>query len=423
MRTIYTLLSCLAMPFVMLRLLWRSRLQPAYRYRWNERFARYHVPALSSSIWVHTVSVGEFMAALPMLKQLRQRHPNVSLVITTTTPTGSAQVRKHFGDDVTHVYLPYDLPWLVRRFLKHMKPKIAVIMETELWPNVLHGCYQNNVPIMLANARLSQRSKEGYARIAGVARNMLRCMTAVASQCQADGDRFVDLGLPRERLQVLGNIKFDVALPEGLDEQVASLRQSWGGDQRMVLTVASTHDGEELHIISLLKALREAGYSQVLVVLVPRHPDRFDRVYQLCADAGFKVSRRSQGEPITADTDILLGDTMGEMKLFCAASDMAFFGGSIKPIGGHNLIEAAIFGVPVLSGHHMQNFVALRDMLLEKDALLISDNDQQLLDNCRRLIDSAQLRHAMGQRARDVVMANQGALKRHLDCIDHLLQK
>ncbi len=422
MRKIYTLILYIAVPFILLRLLWRSRRQRAYRYRWAERFARYSIAPLSGSIWVHTVSVGEFMAALPMLRQIQQRHPDKTLVITTTTPTGSAQVVKHFGDKVTHVYMPYDIPRLVRRFLAHMKPDLAIIMETELWPNVLHTLKQQGVPVMLANARLSQRSKEGYSRIANVVRGMLNSISVVAAQCQADGDRFVQLGLPRSHLQVLGNIKFDVAIPPGLTEQAKQLRQNWQADERIVLTVASTHEGEEPHVLSMLRALREVGYSQVLMVLVPRHPDRFDRVNQLCLDAGFKVSRRSLQQPVDAKTDIVLGDTMGEMKLFCAASDMAFFGGSIVPIGGHNMIEAAIFGVPVLSGHHMQNFVALRDMLLAKQALLVSENDQQLVKNCRELIDAPELRQQMGERGRQVVMANQGALERHLDCIDQLLK-
>lgn len=422
MRKIYTLLLYVAVPFIMLRLLWRSRQQRAYRHRWSERFGHYDFARLESSIWVHTVSVGEFMAALPMIKQIKQRHPDLPLVITTTTPTGSEQVVKHFGDDVYHVYTPYDLPYVVKRFLRHMKPRIAIIMETEWWPNLLHLVKQRHIPILLANARLSERSKNGYARIAGLASQMLNCMTMVAAQSQADGQRFVDLGLPSNRLNVAGNIKFDVTIPEGLQDSAAALRQAWGGDKRIVLTVASTHEGEEPTLLKMLKALHQDAFKHVLLVLVPRHPDRFDRVYQLCVDAGFSVSRRSQQQPVNDNTDIVLADTMGEMKLLCAASDMAFFGGSIVPVGGHNMIEAAIFGVPVLSGHHLHNFVALRDMLLAKDALLVSDNVEQLTEQCKQLASDAQLRHDMGQRAQAVILANQGALNRHLDSIDQLLQ-
>lgn len=423
MKRLYTVLLSLALPAVLLRLLWRSRKQIAYRYRFSERLGFYRCAPVKHSLWFHTVSVGEFLTALPLIKALQQRYPDKPLVVTTTTPTASSLVQKHLGDQATHVYTPYDLPWILKRFLKHMQPDVVVIMETELWPNLLYQVAKQDIPLLLANARLSERSKRGYSRIAKVAASMMQQFSLLLAQNPVDGQRFVDLGLPVERLRIAGNIKFDVTVPEGIAQQAQQLRQQWQAESRIVITVASTHDGEEALILKALATLHGMGYRQrVLLLLVPRHPDRFDDVYRLCIHAGFKVARRSSDEPVTADADIALGDTLGEMKLFCAASDMAFFGGSFVPIGGHNLIEAAMFAKPVLSGAHMHNFALLREQLLAKQALMIAENPDELADCCRRLIDDEALRRDMGLRAQQVVEANRGALRKHLDCISELIQ-
>ncbi|MDF1654109.1 MAG: lipid IV(A) 3-deoxy-D-manno-octulosonic acid transferase [Coxiellaceae bacterium] len=423
MRKIYSLLLYVAVPFIMLRLLLRSRNLPAYRYRWGERFARYDFPPVKQSIWLHAVSVGEFMAALPMIKQLRKRYPQMTLVVTTTTPTGSEQVLKHFGKDVVHIYTPYDLPSVVNRFLSHMNPAMAIIMETEWWPNLLHYIKKRNIPLMLANARLSQRSADGYARIGGLANQMLSCFSVVAAQSEADGQRFVGLGLPKKNLNVAGNIKFDITVPDELLQKGQQLRQSWGGDSRKVLAVASTHEGEEEHVLAMFRELKQQGYNDLLLVLVPRHTDRFDRVFKMCKDAGFNTKRRSLDDAVTEDTDIFLGDTLGEMKLFLSASDMAFVAGSIGTTGGHNLIEPAILGIPVMTGHVLHNFIAVRDMLKQADAVLISHNHEERVAQCKQLLDDAELCHQMGQRGQQVILSNQGALERHLQQIDSLIKK
>lgn len=422
MKRLYTFLLSLALPAVLLRLLWRSRKQKAYRYRLGERLGFYSCPRIKHSLWFHTVSVGEFLTAMPLIKALQQRYPDRPVVVTTTTPTASSLVQKHLGDQVTHVYTPYDLPWILGRFLRHMQPEVVVIVETELWPNLLSAVSKRGIPLLLANARLSERSKRGYSRISKVAASMMQQFSLLLAQNAVDGQRFVDLGLPQARLRVAGNIKFDVTVPEGVEQRAQQLRQQWRADSRIIITVASTHDGEEALILKALAALHDKGYRQrVLMLLVPRHPDRFDEVYRLCSNAGFNVSRRSANQSVEADTDIALGDTLGEMQLFCAASDMAFFGGSFVPVGGHNLIEAAMFAKPVLSGPHMHNFALLREQLLASQALMIAQDPMELADQCRQLIDDAGLRQAMGLRAQQVVEANRGALQVHVDCIAELL--
>jgi 3-deoxy-D-manno-octulosonic-acid transferase len=414
MRQIYTILLYLATPFIMLRLLWRAKAQPAYAKRWGERFGRYKTPAINNSIWLHAVSVGEFIAAKPMITRLLTQYPDKPLVITTTTPTGSAEVMKHFKGQVTHVYLPYDLPAVIRRFLKHMQPVQAIIMETELWPNLLHETHKAGIPIMLANARLSVRSEKGYARLGSLTRAMMQCMTVVAAQSAADGARFVSLGVPASRMQAVGNIKFDLNIAADLKEAGLALRAPWG--DRAVLIAASTHDGEEalvLHVFSVLKK----KHPGLLLIIVPRHPERFDKVHKLCVDAFAHVARRSQNDLVDETTDVLLGDTMGEMMLFYAASDIAFVAGSIKPVGGHNLIEPAVLGLPVLSGYHLHNFIAIRDLLIEADALLVSRNQDELYSQIERLLNDPDMAKAMGQRGAVVVQKNQGALDRHLALI------
>jgi 3-deoxy-D-manno-octulosonic-acid transferase len=417
MRYLYTLISYLAVPFVLARVLWRSRKLVGYRQRLAERFGYYRLAPLQESIWVHTVSVGEFMAALPMIKALLERYPQCSLVVTTTTPTGSEQVLKHFSAQVVHVYTPYDLPGTVKRFFEKMRPRVGIIMETELWPNLLHEAKLRGIPLMLANARLSARSCANYAKVSSVARDMLCCFRKVAAQCQADGDRFVSLGLPASALAVTGNIKFDVEVPVELLAMGRQLKAEWG--PRFVLTVASTHEGEEVIVLRLFEQLKKA-FPQLLLLLVPRHPDRFDKVAELCQGAGLSIARRSQQDEVSEQTDVLLGDTMGELKLFFAASDLVLMGGSLVPIGGHNFIEPSIVGVPCVSGHYLHNFVAVRDMLLAENALLVADDEATLLAHCQALIQDDSRRMAMGERARAVVMKNQGALQRHLDLIADL---
>lgn len=414
MRYLYTLLLYLAMPFVMLRLLWRSRKVTGYRKRWPERFG--YIPAVKGkSIWIHAVSVGETLAAIALIKTLLTRHPDYTVIVTTTTPTGSEQVLKNFKDQVHHVYSPMDLPTVINRFLDRCHPDLCIIMETELWPNLLHCIHARNIPVLLANARLSERSCRGYQRIAAITREMLSHISLVAAQSTLDGERFAALGLDRQKLLVTGNIKFDLQLPQSLLAEGKQLRSHWGN--RPTLIAASTHEGEETIVLNAFKKIREQ-YADALLILVPRHPDRFKRVAKLCQAEQFTIAQRSLKQLPDTHTDILLGDTMGELRLLYAASDIAFVGGSIVPVGGHNLIEPAIIGLPILTGHHLHNFIAISQLLKDANAVIIVENENMITDAIIKLLNDKSFSAAMGQRAYDVCAANTGALERHLQWIE-----
>ncbi len=413
MRRLYTILLYVATPFVLLRLLLRSRRNPAYRRRWAERFA-FIPPAANKSIWLHSVSLGETIAATPLIKALLEAYPQYTIVITTMTPSGSAHVTKQFGDRVMHTYVPYDLPSVVNRFLKRTKPAIAIIMETELWPNLIHCLRQQHIPIMIANARLSQRSCKGYQRIRTLARQMMESITIVAAQSPLDGEHFKALGLSDKQLLISGNIKFDIDIPETLKEDGQKLKDAW--HQRPSFVAASTHEGEEAIILQAFKKIR-AKHSDALLILVPRHPERFDKIAQLCQKEGYQIARRSLKQLPDDNTAIFLGDTLGELKLFYAAADVAFVGGSFVPVGGHNLIEPAALGLPVISGPHLHNFLAVKALLENANALTLANNAEELAAAVNLLFSDHALKLQLGERALAVSLANTGALQKHLNWI------
>ena len=415
-RLLYTLLIYLCLPLILLRLLWRGRRAPAYRRRWGERFGL--VERLADTppvIWVHAVSVGETIAAAPLVRRLQQQYPESIVLVTTMTPTGSAQVKKVFGNSVRHCYAPYDMPDAIARFLNRVHPTILVIMETELWPNLIHACHRRAIPVVLANARLSAKSAAGYAKIKYLAQPMLDKLTVIGAQTQADGERFIGLGVGRDALEVTGNIKFDLQLDEQLRDKAGLLKKQWqGSDNRPVWLVASTHRGEDEII---LEAFREVLEQQpdVLLVLVPRHPERFDEVAALCTTGGYSMQRRSeaQGDDMTAldgRVQIVLGDTMGELLRFCGASDITFVGGSLVAVGGHNLIEPAAWGVPVLSGPHLFNFTEVSSLLSEAGGLAICATAAELAERVVALLADAELHRQMSSAALAVTEANRGAL-------------
>jgi len=414
LRSIYTLLFYLGLPYAFLRLLWRSRRNPAYRERWAERLG-FAPQRFEKSIWVHAVSVGEAIAALSMIKQLVAHYPNIPVVVTTLTPTGAARVQAALGTKVRHIYIPYDLPSAVRRFLGRINPVVAVIMETELWPNLFQACRERQIPILIANARLSPASAGGYKRIASLTREMLQTVHLLLSQGKADAERFIALGMPPERVVVTGNIKFDLELPSDLNQRSLVLREQLGGE-RLIWVAASTHGGEE-EIILQAHALVRQRYPQALLILVPRHPERFNTVYELATRQGFKVARRSTGEAC-ADSPVFLGDTMGEMMLFYAASDIAFVAGSFAQIGGHNLLEPAALSKPVLSGPVLFNFTEISELLSKADALIKVSDASSLAQAVERLFASVDERHYYGAKAKEVVESNRGALAKHLELIE-----
>ena len=417
----YSLLLYLLTPLVLLRLAWRGIRAPAYWRRWGERFAWLPPVAAVPRIWIHAVSVGEAQAALPLVQALRERHPGHRLLITTTTPTGSARVRALFGDGVEHVYLPYDLPGAARRFLATFQPALALIMETELWPNLFHACRQRDIPLLVLNARLSERSLRGYRHMAALSRATLADIRWLAVQGESDARRFLSLGADPGQVRVCGSIKFDVHLPASLREEAEVLRRSFGVE-RPVWIAASTHEGEDEQVLEAFRRLRTAdAHPHALLVLVPRHPERFAAVASLCRAAGHRLVERSSGLPCTPDTDIYLGDTMGELPMLMAATDVVFMGGSLVPTGGHNMLEPAALGLPVVFGPHVFNFEEISARLLEAGAARQVRDAAGLAAVVTEWLADANARHEVGERGRVFVEDNRGARERMLALIEPYL--
>ncbi|MGE8406568.1 MAG: lipid IV(A) 3-deoxy-D-manno-octulosonic acid transferase [Pseudomonas sp.] len=421
-RTLYTLLFHLGLPLVALRLFLRGRKAPAYRERIGERFGFGLPPLQPGGIWVHAVSVGESIAAAPMIRALLARYPQLPITVTCMTPTGSERIKALFANEprIQHCYLPYDLPWAAARFLDRARPRLAVIMETELWPNHIHQCARRGIPVALANARLSERSARGYARFAGLTRPMLAEMSLFAVQTETEAQRFRDLGARPECVQVTGSIKFDLTIDAQLRERAAQLRGQWQAQQRPVWIAASTHEGEdELILAAHLQLLEHHG--DALLILVPRHPERFNAVFELSA-AQFPTLRRSTGAAVQADTQVLVGDTMGELLFLYALADIAFVGGSLVANGGHNPLEPAALALPVIMGPHVFNFLEISALLREAGALQDVDDAEGLAAAVRRLIELPRDARKMGEAGVAVMRANQGALQRLLDGLGALLK-
>jgi len=419
-RRLYTTALYLLLPFVLGRLAWRGLRNRGYWQRWGERFAFFAVPELRDPIWLHAVSVGETLAAAPLVRELLARCPERSLVITTTTPTGSERVQALFGDQfigqpggrILHVYFPYDLPGVVRRFLGKTRPGLALVMETELWPNLFRQCARREIPVLIANARLSARSAKGYAKLGGLVRDTLDDISLIAAQGEVDAERFRGMGAAAERVTVMGNLKFDQRLPGDLEDRAEVLRRQLGMN-RPVWVAASTHEGEDEQVLDAFTRLRER-HPDALLLLVPRHPERFARVASLARRRGYDVVLRSEGRPCDADTAVFVGDTLGELLLFYAAADVAFVGGSLVPRGGHNMLEPAALGVPVVFGPHLFNFADISRALLEAGGARRVADSGELARVVGEMLSDAALRAEMGEAGRKLVAANRGALERLL---------
>ena len=414
MRYVYSALFYLLLPLLVLRMLLRSRRAPAYRQRLGERFGFFHCPqelTRGKVIWVHAVSVGETLAAAPMVARLLADWPDHRLVITTTTPTGSERVQALFGDSVFHVYAPWDLPGAVSRFLRKVRPALLVIMETELWPNMLHYSHRADCRIVLANARMSARSARGYARFGRLTSGMFSSLNAVACQSPADGERLLALGLPPAKLHPTGSIKFDIEIDDALRKEATSLRHAL--QDRPVLLGSSTHQGEDELILDAFTAAREQ-VPGLLCLLVPRHPERFDSVYQLCLSRGLSTARRSAAQLAGPEHAVLLGDTMGELRLLSGVASLCVIGGSFIEHGGQNVLEAAAWGVPVISGPHMFNFSEITELLLQSGGMIQLAGAAELAPAVTRLLTDEPQRVAMGTAAAAVVENNRGALDRLL---------
>ncbi len=421
-RRLYSLLLYLGVPLILLRLLWRARKAPDYRRRIGERFGLRLPAQQAGGIWIHAVSVGETLAAVPLIKKLQAAYPRRRILLTTMTPTGSAQVRRSFGDSVTHVYAPYDLPFAVRRFLAVMRPELLLIIETELWPNILYNSAQRGIPVLLMNARLSQNSAQGYARLGRLTRAMLRNLTFVCAQNARDAERFTRLGLAGDRVAITGSIKFDVDFDQAMRERARQVRVQWSaGEQRHIWIAASTHHGEDAIVLAAQQQLLRQ-FPDLLLVIVPRHPERFDAVYALCEASAIPVQRRSKVRALDKATRILLVDSMGELSLLFGACDIAFVGGSLVPTGGHNMIEPAAWGLPVMCGPELFNFTDVARALVEQGGLTIVRDEHQLVTQIARLLTDEALRQQAADTNRQVVERNRGALQRQFETVQRYLK-
>jgi len=421
MKAFYTALWVLALPLALARLLWRSRRVPAYRQRWEERLGRFVPPAATGGVWIHAVSVGEVQAAQPLIKRLLATPATQPLTVTTTTPTGSARLIELFGDQIFHVYFPFDLPSAVDGFLDRVQPRLLILVETEIWPNLLAACAHRGIPTLLANGRLSARSAAGYARFGRFARQTFGAIGGVAAQSAADAERFVALGVPSDRVRVTGSMKFDQRLRSSAAEQSEVLRRAWGAD-RPVWVAASTHEGEDEQVLDAHAAVCRS-LPGALLVLVPRHPERFERVAALVRRRGLALVRRTERTAVGPQTAVFLGDTMGELPVFLGAADAAFVGGSLVDVGGHNVLEPAALGLPVAFGPHMHNFAAIARMLLDAEAAEQVRNAATLGQVMARWLGDASLRTRLGENGRRLVESNRGALDRTLTMVEERLPR
>jgi len=409
MRLVYTLLWWLLLPVLPLRLWWRGRREPGYRANVGERFGFYRGAAhATGALWIHAVSLGETRAIAPLIERLQREAPARPILLTHMTATGREAGRTLFGDRVMQEWLPYDVPFAVRRFLEHFRPRAGLLVETELWPNLTAAVARTDVPLLLINARLSERSAQGYRRVALLSRPLLRAIAGIAAQSEADAGRLRDLGA--QHVVVTGNLKFDVAVTPAQRHQGAALRALFGAD-RPVLMLASTRDGEEALLLDAL-ARTDALPAATLIVIVPRHPQRFDAVAALLDERRVPYARRSANAPIGASTRVVLGDSLGEMFAYYGACDVAFVAGSLLPLGGQNLIESIAVGVPTLIGPHMFNFAEASEAALAAGAALrIRDADEMFAVAARLLGDRGE-RERMRENAQTFIAAHRGAIDR-----------
>ena len=429
-RFLYNLVFTLAIPFILIRMWLRGGANPGYRQRWSERFALYNFSGKPNGLLIHSVSVGETLAAEPLVRSLQAANPDLTLTITTTTPTGSDQVKRIYADDlaagrVVHVYLPYDLPWLTASFLKKIQPSLCIIMETELWPNIIRSCDKQQIPVILANARLSERSAKGYAKFPKLTQPMLQGLDLIAAQHRNDGQRFIDLGIDEHKVDVTGSIKFDISVPEQSLAQGQALKKQWG-EERPVLVLASSHEGEDDLILNSYQELL-VDFPNLLLVIVPRHPERFDEVAALVLDRELHLVRRSESFDkgnlqVNPMTQVYLADTMGEMLLLLASADLAIIGGSFIEHGGHNPLEACALSKAVIMGPSDYNFAAIAQQLINQGAMQ-QTSAEQLTICIRQLLERPEMRIEMGAAGKQVVADNQGAVARLTELVCESLHR
>jgi 3-deoxy-D-manno-octulosonic-acid transferase len=413
---LYSVSTLAVLPFGLLRLWWRSRTSPGYGRRWRERLGWYAhaVDTRHPRVVFHAVSVGEVHAAQPLIDAFMQRYPHWRVLVTTSTPTGSERVHKLFGVRVEHVYLPFDYPAAVRRFYSHFQPRLLILLETELWPNLLRLGPATGCRLIVANARLSERSKRSYQRFVLLAGRMLSCLDLVAAQSEADGSRFIELGLDPRKLNIIGSLKFDVSIPAEKIELASQLKPAWLG--RGVWIAASTRDREEAKVLEAFMQVLQVQ-PQTLLLLVPRHPERFAQVAREVRSRGLALQYFSKGEALLPGTQVLLGDTMGDMMLYYALADLAFVGGSLVDTGCQNIIEPAALALPVITGPSLYNFRKVSELLRDAGGMQVVGDARELATVVTTLLQDPLRRQEMGARARREVLRNQGAAGRLLELL------
>lgn len=421
-RLFYNLILYIAQPFLLLFILVRSLKATEYRQRLSERYGFYgnFSQPKPQGILIHAASVGEVIAATPLIKTLLQQYPQYALTVTTMTPTGSARVKATFGEQVNHVYLPFDLPDAVNRFLNFVQPQLCIVIETELWANLIHQCHQREIPLVIANARLSARSAQRYGKLTKCLQPILNKISLIAAQDNISGQRYQDIGY-QGNVQITGNLKYDIRLSEELRQQVSQLKPEFGS--RPVWIAASTHEGEDEIVLKSHRTLLEK-HPDLLLILVPRHPERFAKVAELIEKQGFSYSRRSEKQIADNHDQVFLGDTMGELMLFYGVADIAFVGGSLIPRGGHNPLEPLAFQLPVICGKYTFNFPEIFAQLKAMQGFIeIEENATVLSDSVEKLIQSPEYRHQIGSAGFNVLRENQGSLAKLLALLQPYLEK
>lgn len=416
---LYSLATAFLTPVVLFRLASRGIKAPAYFRRWRERFGVFPNPKFEKSILIHAVSVGEVNAAIPLIKALMETYKDHNFVITTVTPTGSDRVQQIFGNQVFHLYLPYDLPGAVKRFLKKIKPDLAVVMETEIWPNLFRFCKKRNIPIVVANARLSELSLKGYKWVQSLATMAVNNTKFVAAQTKTDAQRMIRLGCDADKIYVVGSLKFDIIIESDTLEKGKAIHKHCAKNH-LIWIAASTHQEDEIEIIEAYSYLKKK-YPKLLLIIVPRHPERFYTTTQACIQKGFNTQLRSKCGLYDINADIFIVDTMGEMLEFYAASDIAFVGGSIANIGGHNVLEAAVFKLPVLVGPNTHNFAEITQLLHNCGGSRLVKNAADIIHFMQELIEKPATCKLMGEAAFKLVQQNRGAVDLTMELIANAL--
>ena len=425
-RQLYSLLLWILLPAILVRLLWRSIRNPKYRRRWGERFGQINCDEYGYDIWLHAVSMGETNAATPLVHELLRRHPDLRILITTMTPTGSDRVFSTFGDSVGHSYAPYDYSFAVQRFLNRVQPGVLVLIETEIWPNTIHLCSVRNVPVVMLNVRLSEKSRRNYQRIAWLLRPTLHRIERFGVQSEKHRQRLIDLGVQPANVYRTGSMKFETKLAAGVREVAEAVRQDWGRD-RLVIVAGSTHEGEEEILLRIFQQLKST-HSELLLVIAPRHPERFDAVFRLAARSDLVTSRRTEQQGTLPNTvDILVADTLGELPVLYSAADIAFVGGSlIRGMGGHNILEPCAVGVPAVFGSVMPNFEEISHIATTSKAGIQARDPRDLEVQLSMLLSNPNLRASMGERGIGMVAENSGATEQSLQIllplIDHRIR-